>query len=407
MPFRTVAAVTAALAMLAGCAVSPAGGESTSPSSSSAPAPADDPMAPGVQSGKRSSLLFDVAGGLPMLDAGAADGGALLASRVGFGLDDDLLRYRASYRLEAGDVFSQANDAAARSTPSVLAGQHFGQNVVLTLPELVGAPLSLGVTAEVQDSWQLAGEAQTERERAEVEWSPWRATVRVQWTDQAQAFDPSLALHCNVESSLGLPLYAEGRRGALMQVSGRECVIAEGTEYAGLPVQTWGIGWSWTGDARESVAQVRVIEPLWSELALDADFDPGYQLGLRHSRDFGALSAAALVAVRQSPALLLGPEPAFAPETSWSANASLTWHLADASVSADWAQGVDPLWFMPDARAPRDRFGLALDLSPWIQTVAPGTAPVFGMRWNWSQLRQPGEGEVDENSVELNVSLLF
>jgi hypothetical protein len=29
------------------------------------------------------------------------------------------------------------------------------------------------------------------------------------------------------------------------------------------------------------------------------------------------------------------------------------------------------------------------------------------MRWNWSQLRQPGEGEVDESSVELNVSLLF
>src|SRR5690606_29092543 len=119
--------------------------------------------------------------------------------------------------------------AAASGTPSVLAGQRFGQDVMLRLPELAGAPLSLGVTAEVRNSWQLAGEAQTQRERAKVEWSPWRATLRVQWTDRAQAFDPALALHCNVESSLGVPLYAEGRRGPLMQVSGRECVIADGT----------------------------------------------------------------------------------------------------------------------------------------------------------------------------------
>src|SRR5690606_15421225 len=149
--------------------------------------------------------------GLPMLDLGAADGNALLASRMGFGLDDDLLRYRASYRLEAGDVFSLADGAAAASgTPSVLAGQRFGQDVMLRLPELAGAPLPVGVTAEVRNSWQRAGEAQTQRERGTVEWSPCRATLRVQWTDRAQAFDPALALQCNVESSLGVPLYAEG-----------------------------------------------------------------------------------------------------------------------------------------------------------------------------------------------------
>lgn len=399
---RTVAVVfaTAALALLqAGCAASPAA------SGPAAPAARVLPATPGEQ---RSPLAFDLAGGSPMLDIGGEDGDALLATRLDFGLDDDLLRYRATYRLEAGDVFSFADDpAAAGATPSILAGQHFGQDVVLRLPELAGAPLSFGLTAEVQDRWQLAGEAQTGQERAQVEWSPWGATVRVQWSDRGQEFDPSLALQCNVESSLGLPFFTQDQHGPELRVSGRDCVVADGTAYAGLPVRTWGLGWSWSGAARQSTARVRVIEPAWSAGSLIAESDPGYQLGLSHRRDFGALSAAALVAVRQSPALLAdgrGPGPA----TRWSTNASLTWHLADASVSADWAQGIDPLWFTPEAPATQDRFGLALDLSRWIENVAPGAAsPALGMRWNWSERQGPGAGAVDENSLELNVSLLF
>jgi hypothetical protein len=354
----------------------------------------------------RVPLLFELDGELPALAEANAGDRALFASRLGFGIDDDLLRYRATYRLEAGDVFPLA--APPGSEPTTLAGQRFGQDVLVTLPELAGAPVSLGVSAEAGDVWQLGGEAKTGSQRGHVEWSPLGATLRLDWMDRGQALDPALALRCELASSLGLPLSGGDDGGQLLRLTGGTCHVADGTPYAGIPVRAWGVGYVWSGAERESVARVRVIRPDRLPGILDVALEPAYQLGLRHRRDFGLLSAQAGLALRQPPSLagdgtLLGP----AAETSWSASASLTWHLAAASVSADWAQGVDPLWFIPAAHEARDRFGLAVDLSPWIETVVPGPVSELGLRWDWSRVRPAGSGPVAESSLALDVMLLF
>lgn len=356
--------------------------------------------------GESRLVRFDVDGNVPILE-GREDADAVLASGVNLGIDDELLRYRASYRLEAGDLFSfDQPDYTGTKPPSTLAGQSFGQNIVLRLPELAGAPLSLGVTAEVQGQWLFAGARRSQQERANLEWSPGPATINMQWSGNASGFDPLLALRCNFESTLKLPMQDGGRRTQALRVSGRECIVADGTRYAGTPARAWMLGYVWSGAAQESEARLRVIDPVRTGELFDMDIDPGYQLGLSHRRDFGALSAEALVSVRQAPALPTDPVAAVE-DTRWSANASLTWNLADASISAHWAQGVNPLWFAPDVLEQRDRFGLALDLSSWVESLAPGTSPELGLRWDWSRLRMPGDAAVDENALRLDVALPF
>lgn len=388
--------------LLQACASSPAApGQAEAARADAAPAQA------GTKAGGGRLLLFDVDGQVPVLD-GRQSGDALFASGVNVGImDDELLRYRASYKLEAGDLFSFDQPGyTGTKPPSTFAGQSFGQNVVLRLPEVAGAPLSLGVTTEVRDQWLFAGESQAQQERANLEWSPGRATINMQWSGSASGFDPSLALSCNFESTLKLPTRDGGSHAQALRVSGRECTVSDGTRYAGIPAQAWMLGYVWSGAAQESEARLRVIDPVWTGELFESDIDPGYQLGLSHRRDFGALSAKALVAVRQTPVSPADPL-AVVEDTSWSANASVTWHLADASISADYAQGVNPLWFVPNVLEQRDRFGLALDLSRWIESVAPESSPEFGLRWDWSRLRMPGGGVIDENALKLDVALLF
>ncbi|HLT90150.1 MAG TPA: hypothetical protein VKZ85_04325 [Woeseiaceae bacterium] len=396
---RRVAVI--ALLLQCGCASVPSGKPAAEPGA----APGD------ATSADRPAIRLDVDGMVPLFSPEATEDNALIASRVDLGLDDRRLRYSARYRVESGDLFRLAEATDPAAVPSVLAGQRFGQDVALTLPELAGAPVSLGVTAEVQERWQLAGQTRSENERAHLQWSPWRATLRVEWSEQAQAFDPSLALHCNLESSLGLPVRESGERRQRLLLAGRECYIAGAESHAGLPVRAWSLGWSSNGAARESIARVHVIEPAWMDGLTPAGKEPGYQLGLGHRRDFGDLSAEALVTLRQPPAVLDdGRYEAFEDDTSWSANASLTWHLPLASVSATWAQGVNPLWFVPDAPAAtqdRDRFGLALDLSRWMEGLVPGSVRELGFTWDWSQVRAPGAGAVGESAIALDVAWMF
>lgn len=392
------------LALLLGaCASSPAGREQAG-----TPAAGDRHAPPQTDAGagRDRLVLFDVDGNVPLLQ-GPGEGNALFASGVGFGIDDELLRYRASYRLEAGDLFSFTEPGyTGAQPPSTVAGQSFGHNVELRLPELAGAPLSLGVTSEVRDQWLLAGEQRSQSERANLTWSPGPATVDMQWSGGYAGFDPLLALSCNFAGTLQLPVPGGGRLTQALRVSGRECIVAENTPYAGIPAQAWALGYVWSGAAQQSEARVRVIDPVWTGETFGTDLEPGYQLGLSHRRDFGVLSAKALVSYRQAPALA-ADSLGMPADTSWSANASLTWHLPDASLSANWAQGVNPLWFVPDVLEQRDRFGLALDLSRWVESVAPISSPELGLRWDWSRRSLPGETAVDESALRLDVALLF
>ncbi|HZD52562.1 MAG TPA: hypothetical protein VE175_05905 [Woeseiaceae bacterium] len=364
-----------------------------------------------TDAGDRRVVRVEVDGGLPALTQRSFTDDRVVASGLDIGIENELLRYRAMYRLEAGDVFAFADtDGRPASRSASLGGQSFGQNVVLQLPDVAGAPLSLDVTTEIRDRWLLAGETQSEGQRARLEWSPGPAMIDMQWTGSEARFDASLALSCDFESTLKLPVGNGPGHSQALRLSGHQCVIAQGNAYAGTPAQTWGLGYVWSGAAQQSEAHVRMIDPTWTEDAVELDIDPGYQLGLSHRRDFGSLSAKALVSVRQTAALRSDrfvAGNANVAETNWSANASLTWRLTDASLSASWAQGVNPLWFAPEAPEQRDRFGLAVDLSSWFESLAPGSSPELAMRWDWSQVRLPGKEAIGDSSLQLDLALLF
>lgn len=148
---------------------------------------------------------------------------------------------------------------------------------------------------------------------------------------------------------------------------------------------------------------------LWSGYAESAGVGPGYELGLRHRRTFGTLSASALVSWRRAPSVGddVAADYVSDEDTDWAANASLTWQPADASLSASWATGMDRFWFTPEAAQQRDQFALALNLSHWIESVMPRSSPQLAMNWNWSEVRLPGAQTIGSNSLRLDVALMF
>ncbi len=399
--------------LLAACASSPADSSKKADGHvTAANAESGQAAAPGKDAPERIQL--DLSGRTPLLMS-RGDRGALLASNLKLSVDDDLLQYRATYELEPGDILSVGTpDYAPASAPTRFAGQRLGQGVRLQLPEVAGAPLSLDLTTEIRNSWMIAGDTASQREHASLRWSPGRATVNVQWAGAAKAFDSSVALLCDVESTVRLPTHQSASRSQAVQVFGRACVVAaDDTPYAGAEAQTWGLGYVWSRAQQESEAVLSVIEPAWVRSAGIRDVEPSYQLGLSHRRDFGWLSAKALVSVRQS-SLLENMASADGTagqidttSTDWAANASLTWKLPDASVSANWEQGVDRLWFTPETSQASDRFGLALNLSRWMESFAPDASPQFAMKWNWSRVRLPGDEVIRDNALRLDVALLF
>jgi hypothetical protein len=252
----------------------------------------------------------------------------------------------------------------------------------------------------------------SQRERAKLNWSPGPATVNVQWVGTAAAFDDSIALSCDLQSTLRLPTHEGSDHSEWLRFSGRDCIVPdEGTHYGGIEAQTWGMSYVWDRPRRQSEARLSVIDPSWPGEAELAGIGPGYELGLRHRRTFGALSASALVSLRRIPAMaratIADSVYGRGDDTAWSANASLQWQLADASLSANWATGIDRLWFAPDAGQQSDQFGLALNLSRWIETLMPRSAPQLAMNWEWSEVRLPTAGSIGSNSVRLDVALMF
>lgn len=353
-------------------------------------------------------------GAAPGLSRDDDDNGSMVASNVSVGIDR-LLRYQASWSIEPGDVLSAEPPAnAGLQTPTRFGGQHLGQNVRLQLPELAGAPLSLAMSTEFENNWLLGGSTQLQRERANLSWSPGPAYVNVQWTGTAALIDDHVALVCDLRSSVRLPVHEGSGRSEALRLSGRSCFVPlDGTPYGGTEAQAWGLSYVWSSLKRQSEAALSVIDPQWT-----ADFDfqdirPAYELGLSHRRDFGSLSARGFVSLRQGP-LIDGVSPLDLAgdyisrnETNWAANASLTWQLPDASLSANWAKGIDRLWFTPDVGQRSDRFGLALNLSRWIESLMPESSPQFAMNWNWSEVR-PLNAEVTENhSLRLDIALMF
>jgi hypothetical protein len=409
--------VLAALGLVA-CASSPPSRDERAVTEAAVPA-GDVPPAVAPGTAVSADLVqLDVDSALSLLEQNADERDAWLASNVSVGLDEELLRYRASYSIDSGDFLEAGDTASAGAvSPTTFGGQRLGQNVSLQLPVLEGAPLSLGFATESSGRWLVSGFEQSQQEQANLEWSPGFATVNVQWAGAGEAADPSLALDCDVRSTIRLPTHQRADHSQALRISGRECTVAAGgTPYAGTAAQTWGLGYVWSRPERESEAVLSVIDPAWRD-GIDwpayQDLEPSYQFALSQARDFGALSAKALVSVRQATILEAPDSPESTDtfnritDTYWAANASLTWSLPAASLSASWAKGVDPLWFTPEVGERSDRFGLELDLSRWMQGLLPEVSPELGMSWNWAEDYLPGERIGGSNSLQLNLGWMF
>lgn len=355
-------------------------------------------------------LSVDVDRALPVVRELRTDE-VLLDSRVVASVNDDRLRYHASWSLEPGEALS----AGPGTTPGRLGSQRLGHDVRVRLPELAGSPLSFGVSSELRNDLSVSGYQALQHERARLEWAPGPTTVEVQWAGAATPFAPGTALACDLRSSLRLPTHTAADHSQGLTFSGSACTVAaDDTAYAGVNTQAWGVGYAWERTDRATEALLSVIDPADEAMSEWRIAAPGYEIDLRHRRDFGALSAEARVSLREAPAweyvvTAAGVDgwPGSSFDAGWSTRTSLTWNLRYADVSANWAEGVDRLWFTPERTGRSDRFGLTLNLSSWVGAFAPSASPNLAMHWDWSQVQLPNDEITGGNALRLDMALHF
>lgn len=378
-----------AVLLLGACAASPP--ERAKHGSVSGAAPAD--------------IRLDIGGALPIFGE-VGESGALVASRFSASVDEDRLRYRAIWRVEPGEALAQRSDAA-QGAAMRLGGQRLGQDVDLRLPALAGSPLSLGLSSEFRTDLSAAGYQEQQHEQARLDWSPGAATLQVQWAGNATPFDPGTGLVCDLRSSLRLPTAGDANRSHGLTLFGRICTVAaNGTPYAGIEAETWGLGYAWDRSDGRTEALLSVIDPTATTIDAWHSASRGYELDLGHRRAFGGLSAEMHVFLREAPSWAAASSMEYAGgDTGWSARTSLTFKLEYADLSASWANGVDLLWFTPENHGRSDRFGLSVNLSRWLDALAPEVSPRLAVNWNWSRLRLPNHTLAGDNALRLDVAL--
>src|SRR5690606_33405878 len=135
---------------------------------------------------------------------------------------DSVLSYRASWSLEPGDVIASDSSSPYTEAPTRFGGQYLGHNVNLSLPELAGAPVTFEVRTETENNWLVDGSTEKQRERARLNWAPRPARVNVQWAGSASAFDSSVALTCDLQSTVLLPTREASDHSESLRFSGRD-----------------------------------------------------------------------------------------------------------------------------------------------------------------------------------------
>ncbi|MDT0497053.1 hypothetical protein RM530_06690 [Algiphilus sp. W345] len=359
-------------------------------------------------------VSFSVASALPLVQRQAD---TWLASNLNVGSGSGPLSYMASYSLTPGDIiFADDIEYANLNKPQRFGGQHIGQNVRLQLPALAGAPLAIAVTHESDDFWTVNGYTQQQREIADLSWKPRHAMVNLQWAGASSGLDSSLALDCELRGSVGVPTPSRANRKRAVRISGRDCqVVSDDVRYSDLAAQTYGVAYTWARPQLENAVKLSAIDPMWGGGSMQPDIDPSYELGLSQTRTRGAWTAKALVAVRHAATgasieLVDGDTmgmPMADSDTYFASNATITRRLPTVSVSATWAHGADPLWFVPEIGQEADRFGLAVDFTRWAQTLAPGVNPTLAMSWNWTQAKTRANQRTSDNALKLNLSVLW
>lgn len=355
------------------------------------------------------AVELNLQGAMPAVGGTSA---AAVASDFSIGDRRSPIRYQVSYALSPGDVLSSIGSNISRA-PTGIARQRTRQQISLNTPALMGAPVRLNLSAETSGSWTTGGGYRaSQRERAELRWSKKRADVTLQWSGVGVQNDQTTALNCDLQGTVRLPFAAgHGQPGRSLNFSGRDCAVgAPRAAQLGLGATFWGVGHAWTESGLESEIRLSMISPLVDAATIAPVYDPGFELDLRHSRQYGSWRASARVAMRQSASIAYLPADAGTrwpggsePHVTWAADTSLARELKLVSLSASWTHGADPLWFLGDAGARTDRLGLGLDLSEIAAQWLPEYHPQLAVRWRWSQTQS---GLVSQRTAsELAVSM--
>jgi hypothetical protein len=357
------------------------------------------------------AINVDVGGGLPVRKR---QGEPVLASRMALGGDDLPLHYRVSYVVEPGDVFAGASAPPGTFSPQHFGRQRIGHDAGARLPPMAGAPLRLRVTTESWERWSVDGtQSSQQRQLADLEWAPGPAKLNLQWAGGTAASDSQLALLCDVRGAMQVPL-ATAAAAPWLRFTGRSCQLhSSHARYSAVSAETWGVAMGWNHGRVDSELLFTAVEPDWRETPEQQPIDTGYELGLRHRLDHGDWTARAQVAMRRATAWDLAQGDALEraryaeADTHWVSSVSLARELSAFSVSAQWAQGADPMWFMPQIGQRSDRFDLRLDLSRLLASVAPESAPQLSMQYQWNQARFRNQAVSSDGLVSVKMALSF
>jgi len=327
------------------------------------------------------TVAVDVDGTLPA----QASTDAKLAGRVSLS-GAEPVRYSMDYSVSPGDVLAHPTQDTLNAGLTRIAAQSFGQSLELQTPTVVGAPVAIHLRSQTVNDWTTSGHNHQQQDLAELSWAPRGAALKLQWLDNAQAADPSLALGCEVLGSVQLPAGGgDGQSMHAVNLSGNYCnVLTTDTRFTALDARTWRVARVWHSQSRESRLAVSMIDPVWQQDNVGSpDIEPSYQLGLQMRQNYGAWIAVAGASVRDPGSwAAAGLSNASDFSLNYATDATLTRRFGDALVSTTWGYGADPLWFLPDGSGNTNHVNVSLDFSRWAQDFLPYMAPRLGLSWN-------------------------
>lgn len=347
----------------------------------------------------------------------------MFSSSFKLGSQASKLSYTASYALASGNALSQRRQFVngRYQTPQWVAAQRVDQNLGLELPMPIGAPVKLKFTSTSQDKWGLDGNSQAQNEQAALTWAPKLMSLSLNWAGPSLRTDPTLALDCPLRGTLNMPVYrSSSEKVQSLRLSSRdECrVLTDAEQYADMTAHTWGVAYVWSRPRRQSEISVSAVEPRLGPDALtlgtlaDLNVDPGYEVGLSHTINFGVWSAMAGVQVRRVAGLdMLTDDPDnpidHTDSTHFATQTRLTRRLPIAAVSATWKTGADTLWFIPDTGERRNQLDFSADFSNWMAEAMPALNPQLDLSWNWAQIKTRDDYYSFDTSVQLNAALYW
>lgn len=295
----------------------------------------------------------------------------LVYSQVEASAGSERLQYRVDYALRSALLAQSLAEQGHRSEglPSEIGRQTISQAVEFSLPESLGAPITLDVENRQELRWSFNGDARIESTQAAVNWAPEHFVLSLSWSPSRQPVNARRPLACNAAADfrlLSVPMVDE----TAVDYSRRACqVLAPARGVAGLDVATDGLAWRW-GRAYEQAFMVRRVRTEWQYQG-NEPIDPAYELSLTQRQpllDHWQLGMdLAWRRFDREPAVSEINQPG-----RWALDLSVERKLGPLAVTARWLHANDPLWFLPlAAPVERERVSLGLDFSDWLMQTVP------------------------------------